>query len=130
MMMRRVFFIMLLILAGIALAACSSMNNRKYSYVPPPDVPGAKHCTAQCWQGKNSCQQICAMKNSTCRAEAHENATLRYEQYKKQRLVQGQPLKKSFQNFQRTASCKHACHCVPAFNTCYTACGGQVTERF
>lgn len=115
------FFMMALVLSG-----CGGSYYQKYNYTPPT-APGSERCIAQCWQGRNSCEQICSLKNPRCAAEARVDAQTRYSDYVRQRQAKGLPVTKSLKDFQRTAQCFHSCNCIPAFNTCYSACGGYVS---
>lgn len=124
--MRRYCIGLFLIVATLLLSGCGASYYRHYTYTPPA-VTGSERCISQCWQGRNSCEQFCALKNPTCAAEAREDANTRYNDYLRARRAQGQPVKKSLKDFQRTAQCFHSCNCIPAFNTCYAACGGTVS---
>lgn len=123
-MQRWLSFGWLIIMFGF-LAGCAT-TQQTYQYTPPVGkAPLA--CIAKCKVASNSCMQFCAMKNSTCRAERNDNASARYTSYKATRQSQGLPVKKSYEDFLRTSSCEHSCNCIPAYNTCYRACGGVVT---
>lgn len=115
-----------LVCAALLLSGCGVSYYRHYTYTPP-SAPGADRCIAQCWQGRNSCEQFCALKNPTCAAEARVDANTRYNDYVRSRRAKDLPIKKSLKDFQRTAQCFHSCNCIPAFNTCYSACGGMVS---
>lgn len=124
--MRRLLAFVLLSMMAVLLTGCGASYYQKYTYTPP-SVPGSERCIAQCWQGRNSCEQICALKNPTCAAEARTDALTRYNDYLRQRRAKNLPVTKSLKDFQRTAQCRHSCNCVPAFNMCYSACGGIVS---
>lgn len=121
--MLRMINIVLLFLSIGLLSGC--MPRQDFSYIPPEGKPALK-CISQCKIASNSCMQICALKNRTCRSEMQTNATRRYMIYKAQRHQQGLPVKKSYEDFERTTSCEHSCNCIPAYNTCYSACGGRI----
>lgn len=112
-----------LLSALVLLSGC--LPRQDYTYYPPEGKPSLK-CVSQCKVASNSCMQFCALKNSTCRSEMQSKAASRYTAYKMQRHAQGLPVKKSYENFERTTSCAHSCNCIPAYNTCYSACGGRV----
>lgn len=124
--MRHFVRLLLLCVTVAVLSGCGASYYRKYTYTPP-SAPGSERCIAQCWQGRNSCQQFCALKNPTCAAEAKQDANTRYNDYTRKQHAKGLPVTKTLKDFQRTAQCRHSCHCVPAFNTCYSACGGYVS---
>lgn len=121
-MLRRFGFIVVAFTA-VLLSGC--VGRQSYTYQMPEGKPAQK-CISQCKVASNSCMQICALKNRTCRSEMQQNASERYMTYKMQRRSQGLPAKKSLDDFMRTSTCEHSCNCVPAFNTCYRACGGGV----
>lgn len=106
------------------LTGCAVQQTYQYT---PPVGKSALSCVASCKVASNSCTQFCAMKNSTCRAERDANATRRYTSYKAGREAEGKRVVKTYDDFARTSSCEHPCNCVPAYNTCYRACGGIVT---
>ncbi len=124
--MRRYASLVILPLLIVLLSGCGVSYYRKYTYTPPT-APGTDRCISQCWTGRNACQQICALKNPTCAREAAKDANTRYNDYLRQQQAKGLPIKKSLKDFQRTAQCRHSCNCIPAFNMCYTACGGYVS---
>lgn len=121
--MVRLISVICLLLSICLLSAC--MPRQNYQYTPPAGSL-ALRCIASCKGASNACMQICAMKNTTCRSEKERNATQRFTAYKMQRQASGLPVTKSFEDFVRTASCEHSCNCIPAYNTCYSACGGYV----
>jgi hypothetical protein len=110
------------------LAGCGPIYKTEYAYVPPRTDTG-KMCTAQCVQGKNSCEQMCEMKNQDCRLRAHQDALTQFEMYKQERKREGKPLKKDVKDFDQSYTCGSSCNCEPTYNACYSACGGQVLER-
>lgn len=121
--MLRLLRIILLTVSVSVLFGC--LPRQQYSY-QPPDGKLPQKCVALCKQASNSCMQICALKNSTCRREMQRNAHERHLNYKISRREQGMPVRKTYDDFLRTSSCEHSCHCIPAYNTCYRACGGSV----
>lgn len=121
--MLRIISVMLMVISIGLMSGCVPRQN--YTYIPPESKPALK-CVSQCKVASNSCMQICALKNRTCRSEMQDNASERYMKYKMTRRAQGQPVKKSYDDFLRTTSCEHSCNCIPAYNTCYRACGGKV----
>lgn len=108
-----------------ALFLVGCMPRQTFEYSPPVGKQPLA-CISQCKVAYNSCMTICALKNSTCRKEKQYNASLRYSEYTQSRHAQGLPVKKTLDDFIRTTSCEHSCNCVPAYNTCYRACGGKV----
>lgn len=121
--MLRVISMVLLVISIGLMTGCVPRHD--YTYIPPESKPALK-CISSCKVASNSCMQICALKNRTCRSEMQSNATQRYTTYKIARREQGQPVKKTYDDFLRTTSCEHSCNCIPAYNTCYRACGGRV----
>jgi hypothetical protein len=121
--MLRVISIVCLLLSIALLSSC--MPRQDYHYTPPVGKL-ALNCISSCKVATNSCMQICAMKNSTCRAEKEDKAAKRFATYKSQRNAQGLPVTKTFEDFVRTSGCQHSCNCIPSYNTCYSACGGYV----
>lgn len=121
--MLRLLSIVLMLAAISLLSGC--LPRQTYTYMPPEGKLPQK-CVSQCKVASNSCMQICALKNRTCRSEMQENATERYMTYKMSRRSQRLPINKTYRDFERTTSCEHSCNCIPAYNTCYRACGGRV----
>lgn len=120
--MRWINFIWALLAISV-LSGCAPTQTFQYT---PPEGSAALACINSCKVATNSCTQICAMKNRTCRVERDRNATNRYAAYKNQCLVKGVRVKKTYEDYVRTSSCEHSCNCVPSYNTCYRACGGTV----
>ncbi len=126
--MQRLFSLVFLLIFVVALSACGPIYNTEYAYVPPSSKMG-KMCTAQCLQGKSSCEQICELKNENCTVRSRQDALYRYEIYKSDQVQKGQPVKKSIADFDTSYTCKAACNCKASFHTCYAACGGEVVEK-
>lgn len=120
--------IILCIFLAALLAACSPIYKTEYAYVPPKSDMG-KMCTANCVQQKSMCQQMCQMRNENCRARAHQDALYQYEVYKNERRRNGQSIDRSVSSFESSFGCNEPCNCSETFNTCYSACGGEVLER-
>lgn len=121
--MTRAISFILLVISIVLMSGCVPRHD--YTYIPPESKPALK-CTSSCKVASNSCMQICALKNRTCRSEMQSNASRRYMTYKMTRREQGLPVNKSYADIERTTSCEHSCNCIPAYNTCYSACGGRV----
>lgn len=119
----RCLHLIFMVVFAFLITGCMPRQTFQYS---PPEGKQALACVASCKVANNSCMTICSLKNSTCRREKQTNATLRYTEYRSQRQAQGLPVKKSLDDFIRTTGCEHSCNCVPAYNTCYSACGGKV----
>lgn len=120
---------LLLLVLIIALAGCAPVYKSEYNYAPPNNQMG-KMCIAQCVQAKANCEQMCQINNANCRAQRRQEAFYQYETYKYERHRQGRKLKKNINDFDTGSySCSHSCNCVPSFNACYAACGGEVLER-
>ena len=118
----RQLFLLLLSFIVITLSGCAT---QKYSYTPPDTATG-KSCIARCMVGKNSCEQLCLLKNPSCWIRAKQQAQIAFDLYKQQQRAKGQRIRKRLKDFKQDNDCKHACNCTPAYNTCYTACGGEV----
>src|SRR3990167_11060587 len=94
------------------------LPRQDYQYIPPTSAPAQK-CITSCKIASNSCKQICALTNPTCRAEMQIITNQRYANYKMQCQSKGVPATKSYESFSRTSTCAHSCNCIPAYNTCY-----------
>lgn len=126
--MKRIFSIFsILTLIGL-LAGCHPIYKTEYAFVAPKSNV-AKMCTAQCIQGKSSCEQMCRMNNESCRARAHQQAVEEFRQYKHDRKREHKEVKRNVSDFEHTSSCNQDCDCEPNYRACYSACGGQVLER-
>lgn len=121
--MSRTIHLIFVLISICLLSACLPRQN--YTYIPP-EAAASKNCAASCKIASNKCMEICALKNSTCRREMQQNATRNFNQYKMTRQAASLPVRKSVDDFMRTAGCAHSCNCIPAYNTCYSACGGKV----
>ncbi|OGT38328.1 MAG: hypothetical protein A3F11_06525 [Gammaproteobacteria bacterium RIFCSPHIGHO2_12_FULL_37_14] len=117
------FSLILLMLAG-----CGPMYKTEFSYVAPKANMG-KVCATQCIQNQSMCEQMCQMKNQTCRLQAHQEAIYQYDNYRREQERLGKGIKRTVSDFEYTGNCNEECHCVAVFNGCYSACGGQVIER-
>ncbi len=120
--------LILLVLMTILTACGTHHHKAEYTYQPPQSNMDKK-CVTQCAQGKRYCQQICQLKHPRCFFQAHQHALNQYKIYKQERIRKGEKVIKTLHDFEQSAPCYNACNCVPSFNTCYTACGGQVIER-
>lgn len=110
------------------LSGCGPIYKTEYNYVPPHSNM-SKMCVAQCVQAKSHCEQLCELKNQNCVAQARQEAFYEYEIYKHDRKREGKKVKKDIGDFDRSYRCQSSCDCTPSFNTCYSACGGQVLEK-
>jgi len=126
-MLRNFRFMFVFALIGL-LMGCGPVYKKEYSYVPPKSQAG-KICTAQCVQNRGNCEQMCQMRNDTCRAQAKQNAVYQYEMYKEEQHDRGQPVDKRVSDFDDSSSCNNDCNCAPTYNACYSACGGQILTR-
>lgn len=116
-------------LFAFLIAACSPIYRSDFQYEPPADATG-KMCITQCMQNKGSCQQMCQMKRESCRSRSRENAYFQYQAYKAEQERHGEPIKRSIRDFDNGYfECHQPCHCNQGFNSCYSACGGQVIEK-
>jgi hypothetical protein len=111
----------------LALTGCSSITEHgHYSYEAPQTSDG-KRCVTRCSQGRNSCLDICVMKHPDCFAHAMRAGEQKFAAYQNEQLQKGLPVKKHLKDFVDTRSCKYLCHCVSAYNFCYSSCGGRVS---
>ena len=110
---------------SVLVSSCVLPGAGDYQYTPPKSSMG-QYCVKRCKTALNSCTQICALKDERCAVELKENATQSYSDYVSYRKAKKWRIRKSYKDFYRNASCEHSCNCVPAYNTCYRACGGTV----
>lgn len=117
------------LLSLLFISACAPIYKTQYSYTPPHSKIGVM-CVAQCMQTKSLCEQMCQLRNDNCRMQARQEAFIRYEEYKHERIRQGLPVDTDIGFFDNSAIiCQSSCDCVSAFNTCYSACGGTIREH-
>jgi len=110
------------------LTACGPVYEKKYSYVPPKgDIP--RMCIAQCYNAKTHCEQLCKLHHENCIAMERREARHDYQEYKRDRRHDNKPIDRDRASFDRSYTCNTTCQCKPAFNTCYSACGGTVHEH-
>lgn len=121
--MSRIIHLVFVLISICLLSAC--MPRQDYTYIPP-ETDAGKNCAASCKIASTKCVEICALKNSICRSEMRRTAESNYNAYKMRRQATNSKVGKSLDDFMRTAGCVHSCNCIPAFNTCYSACGGKV----
>ena len=126
--MTRFLSLVSFLLAIICLTGCGPIYRTNYNYVPPHSGAG-KMCISQCLQNKSMCEQSCEMRNESCKERAHEDAIVQFEAYKHEQFKNKQPIKRSVSDFDTSSSCYENCDCAPSFNSCYSACGGQVQEN-
>ncbi len=112
----------------IILSACSLQRKMEYTYVPPQSSMDKK-CASQCVKGKRYCQQICQLKHPNCFFKADQQARSQYAVYQQEKIRKGEKITKTLRDFDKSTACYSECNCVPSFNTCYTACGGQVISH-
>jgi len=126
--MSRLLSLIFFVLSLGMLAGCGPIYNTEYAYVPPKSNMG-KMCIAQCTQGKNMCEQMCQMQNDNCRMQARMEAREEYREYRHDRREEGKRIRRNVSDFDQGGRCDRPCGCEPQFNSCYSACGGQVLER-
>jgi hypothetical protein len=126
----RYLFVFLLMIAGVGtLVGCGPIYQTEYDYIPPHSGIG-KMCAMQCQQNKNTCEQMCQLKNDACRTQARQDAMYRYEMYRHRQRDIGRGINKGINDFNYGNYCDTACNCDSSFRTCYATCGGQVlTQR-
>lgn len=127
-MRRCLLFLSLFSLLVGCLSGCGPIYRTDYSYVPPRSDVG-KMCISQCLQNKTVNEQMCQMRNDSCRARAHQDAIYQYENYKHERKREGKEVKKSLSDFENSFSCSDSCDETPNFNICYSTCGGNVITQ-
>ena len=123
--MLRLRTFLLIMLSLSTLIACGPVYKTQYTYAPPRAAMG-KLCITQCLQNQNMCEQMCQMRNQTCRLQAHQDALYQYEAYKHKQEREGKEGMRSIGDFEFSSACNEQCGCTSIFNTCYAACGGQV----
>jgi len=126
--MSRVLSILMFIGVLIGITACEPVYKTEYAYQPPNSATG-RMCVSQCNQNKSMCEQMCQMRNDNCVQRARQDAIYQYENYRDEQMRHNEKIKKSLSDFDTSYSCRTHCKCVPAFNTCYNSCGGDVLER-
>ena len=117
--------LLVLVFVSCSLAGCYAPAGATH-YTKPASSAG-QYCAMRCKTAQKSCMQICGLKESTCRDELKENATLAYNAYVAKCKANNWRVRKSYNDFYRNATCQHSCNCIPAYNTCYRACGGTVS---
>jgi hypothetical protein len=128
-MQKRLSCFALVISLMVALTGCGPIYNTEYSYIPPATDMG-KMCVNQCITNKTLCQQMCQMRNDSCRTQSRQNALFDYQMYKHRQKANKQPITKDLSAFDRGGyECNSRCDCDFSFNQCYSACGGQVQEH-
>jgi hypothetical protein len=112
------------------LTGCGPIYETHYSYVPPR-TPMGNMCVAQCVQGKSMCEQMSQMQHDNCRMQSRQDAMYRYSHYRDRQIAHGKPIERSMYDFDRGSfGCSSSSsQCVPNFNMCYQACGGQVMAQ-
>ncbi len=118
-------WVILLVLTGLLLAGCDAALQQQYRYIPPKNAMDLQ-CVNRCQGAQNYCSSICELKNPRCYQKATAKGMAAYAKYQKQQLADNRPIQKMQRSFIDTSHCRAACHCITAYNTCYSACGGQV----
>lgn len=114
-----------IILCAMILLVAGCMAPRHYQYESPSSTSG-KRCVARCLKGKSYCEQLCLWKNQGCWTRQRQRAQADFDYYKQLQLSAGHKVRKRLRDFEDTSVCRQACNCLPAYNTCYRACGGSV----
>lgn|SRR3990167_5615816 len=126
--MKRFTWLIFLIPFMSLLSSCSPIYKTEYNYIPPASMMG-RMCISQCLQNRSMCDQMCQMRNESCRRDAERDAFYQYEYYKNEQIRLGKKVKKDISYFDRSLSCRTSCDCEEPFNSCYAACGGQILSR-
>lgn len=109
----------------ILLSGCGPIYKTEYTYQPPRSQIG-KMCASQCTQTKINCQQLCEMRNESCKSNGRQEAMIQYLEYKESQIAAGKPVKRTPENF-NTSYCNESCDCTDTYNQCYQTCGGMIT---
>lgn len=117
----------LFVLTSLFLTGCDVTSHNKYRYTPPKNSMDLQ-CVARCTSAQNYCSSICELKNPRCYQRAAAKAKSAFAAYRKEQLAAGHAIQKSEKSFLDNTYCRDACHCITAYNTCYSACGGQVVQ--
>lgn len=112
----------------LLLAGCGPVYKHEYAYKAPQNAIG-KMCVSQCSSAKSNCQKLCTLREQNCRKAATVDARDKYQQYQYESRYAGKREKSKASDFDHSYRCSKSCQCRPAFNTCYNACGGSVTEK-
>ena len=75
------------------------------------------------------CQQMCQIRNDSCRIQARQRALNDFEMYKIEREKEHRPVKRTVSSFENTDSCNDNCGCDANYNLCFTNCGGKIIEN-
>lgn len=124
----RKIVIFLVLSSAILLTGCGPIYKREYAYVPPHSKMGG-FCISQCIQNQTMCEQMSQMNVENCRARSERDAYPRYNAYVNERIAKGKPIKRTVNDFNYDFCASNTLNCKTAFNTCYTACGGQILEH-
>lgn len=124
--MSRFFALFLMAALTILFSGCMKTE---YSYTAPP-TEAERQCTYHCGAGKASCERICRLKNESCVARTHDKAVSEFNAYKRAQQRAGKRVTKTLYDFESSQFCFKSCDCIKPYNTCYSACGGKVAEKF
>jgi hypothetical protein len=125
-MLRYLTFVLMTALLLIS-SGCQPVKLPEYTYVPP-EAKADKTCAIRCTSAKRYCEQICRMKNPRCFEREEQIAMLQYNFYRLEAMREGMQTTKTIKDFNHHDRCLSSCQCTSSFNTCYVACGGQVTR--
>ncbi|MGD8332004.1 MAG: hypothetical protein PVJ49_21400 [Acidobacteriota bacterium] len=115
-----------------AAAACGPVYKTNYELTPPQTAEG-RMCVTQCQQTKGACQSAGYDRYARCKSEQRAYAERKFNEYRIQQLLLGQPIKKSQRSFYGGYSCSHEqsykSGCEQDFVGCFSTCGGTVTPH-
>ena len=127
--MRAIFYVFSLIVV-LGTAACGPVYETSYRFTPPPTVEG-RACANQCLERKNTCMARCVSSEQSCREVQRLHAENAYLKYERERKAQGQPVKKTQDEFLNYGMCLNQdCteQCKESHRICHSNCGGNVIE--
>lgn len=89
-----------------------------------------KSCHLQCNMNLDICNKQCRNNEHKCEVMANMQAALRFKEYKKREITQGQIVNEELQSFKDPLQCrKVTCSCQEDFRVCKQSCTGKIYKH-
>lgn len=87
-------------------------------------------CKQQCLKKAYSCGRVCQDNCRGCSRSATKSASVSYNEYKTQLILQGGILSRDLNSYRDALQCrKITCDCSADYNVCVQSCGGRIHKR-
>jgi len=125
------FYLPVLIVCLLALAACAGGAASKSVSYTLPDTPGGRLCTSQCGKARDYCREDCELHQHECASRVQRQALIDYQKYMSEQFMHNDTVELRARDFERLEPCDDnfkscAGVCDNDYQGCYQNCGGKI----